>query len=223
MSVFVAGTDTGVGKTLVSALLLARYARELELVYWKPVATGAGVERDRTTLAELVPGAGTAAEAYLFADPVSPHLAARRAGESIELERVGARWRELRAVFSGAGFVVEGAGGLLVPLDDAGTLMADLVGALRLPVLLVARSGLGTINHTLLSLEALARRDLAVAGVVLSGSPDEENRKAIERLGGVEVLAQVPRLDEVNPATVAAAAAELDPTGALRPWLARAS
>ncbi|KAB2961909.1 MAG: dethiobiotin synthase [Thermoanaerobaculia bacterium] len=223
MSVFVAGTDTGVGKTLVSALLLARYARELELVYWKPVATGAGVERDRTTVAELVPGAGTAAEAYLFADAVSPHLAARREGEAIGLERIGARWRELSAVFPGAGFVVEGAGGLLVPLDDEGTLLTDLIATLGLPVVLVARSTLGTINHTLLSLEALARRDLALAGVVLCGPPDAENRRAIERLGGVEVIAEVPRLDAVAPATVAAAAAELDPSGALRPWLARAS
>jgi dethiobiotin synthase len=223
MSLFVAGTDTGVGKTLVSALLVARYARELELVYWKPVASGAATERDRTRVAELVPGAGTAAEAYLFADPVSPHLAARREGESIELERIGTRWRELSSVFPGAGFVVEGAGGLLVPLDDAGALLTDLIGVLRLPVLLVARSTLGTINHTLLSLEALARRDLAVAGVVLCGPRDEENRAAIERLGGVEVIAEVPHLAEVNPATVAAAAAELDPAGALRPWLARAS
>ena len=108
MSLFVAGTDTGVGKTLVSALLLGRYARELELVYWKPVATGADTERDRTRVAELVPGAGTAAEAYLFADPVSPHLAARREGETIELVRIGARWRELSSVFPGAGLVVEG-------------------------------------------------------------------------------------------------------------------
>jgi dethiobiotin synthase len=223
MSLFVAGTDTGVGKTLVSALLLARYARELELVYWKPVATGAGTERDRTRVADLAPGASTAAEAYLFADPVSPHLAARREGESIELERVASRWRELSSVFPGAGFVVEGAGGLLVPLDDAGALLTDLIGALRLPVLLVARSTLGTINHTLLSLEALAHRDLAVAGVVLCGPRDEENRAAIERLGGVEVIAEVPHLTGVDAATVAAAAAELDPAGVLRPWLARAS
>ena len=223
MSVFVAGTDTGVGKTLVAALLLARYRAEVELVYWKPVATGADVERDRTTVAELVPGAGTAAEAYLFADAVSPHLAARREGERIELGRVAARWRELSAVFPGAGFLVEGAGGLLVPLDDAGALMTDLIALLRLPVVLVARSTLGTINHTLLSLEALAHRELAVAGVVLCGPPDAENRRAIERLGGVEVIAEVPRLDAVDAGAVAAAAAELDPAGALRPWLVRAS
>lgn len=223
MSLFVAGTDTGVGKTVVAASLLARYARELGLVYWKPVATGSSVERDRETVEALVPGVSTVAEAYLFSDPVSPHLAARGEGERIELARILARWRELRSTFPGSGFVVEGAGGLLVPLDEAGTLLADLVVALRLPVLLVARSTLGTINHTLLSLEALARREVAVAGVALCGPPDPDNREAIERFGGVEVVAELPRLEAVDAASLATAAAELDPRGALRPWLGRAS
>jgi dethiobiotin synthase len=223
VSLFVAGTDTGVGKTVVAAAVLARYARELGLVYWKPVATGAAGERDRTTVEALVPGASTVAEAYLFGAAVSPHLAARTEGEHIEIARVLARWRELRSTFPGSGFVVEGAGGLLVPLDDAGTLLADLVGALRLPVLLVARSTLGTINHTLLTLEALGRRELAVAGVVLCGPPDKDNREAIEKFGGVEVVAELPWLEGVDAASLAAAAAELDPGGKLRPWLSRAS
>ncbi|HEV8629976.1 MAG TPA: dethiobiotin synthase [Thermoanaerobaculia bacterium] len=223
MSLFVAGTDTGVGKTLVCALLLARYRRERQLGYWKPVATGADVERDRTTVEALVPDAATMAEAYLFADPLSPHLAARRCGQRIELPRIVSRWRELRATFPDVELVVEGAGGLLVPLDEEGPLLVDLIAALELPVLLVGRSTLGTINHTLLSLEALRQRELVVAGVVLSGPLDSDNRQAIERLGGVEVLAEVPPLAEVDAAAVAAAAAGLDAAGALRPWLARAS
>ena len=165
MSLFVAGTDTGVGKTLVSALLVARYARELELVYWKPVASGAATERDRTRVAELVPGAGTAAEAYLFADPVSPHLAARREGESIELERIGARWRELSSVFPGAGFVVEGAGGLLVPLNEDQD-SADLMSEMGLPVILVVGMRLGCLNHALLTVDAMKWRGLKLAGWV---------------------------------------------------------
>ena len=223
MSLFLAGTDGGVGKTVMAAALLARYSRELGLVYWQPVATGSALARDRTTVEELVPGASTVAESYLFADAVSPHLAARAEGERIELARVLGRWRELRSTFPGSGFVVEGAGGLLVPLDDAGTLLADLVVALRLPVLLVARSSPGTINHTLLSLEALARREVAVAGVALCGPPDPDHRETIERFGGVEVVAELPRLEAVDAPTLAAAAAELDPRGTLRPWLARAS
>ncbi|HSM14977.1 MAG TPA: dethiobiotin synthase [Thermoanaerobaculia bacterium] len=223
MSLFVTGTDTGVGKTVVSALVLARYGRELALGYWKPVATGEATEHDRTTIEELVPGALTAAESYLFPTPVSPHLAARLDGERIELARVLARWNELSAVFPGTGFLVEGAGGALVPLDDSGTMMVDLIARLALPVLLVARSTLGTINHSLLTLEALRRRDLALAGVVLVGPPDEENRRAIERFGEVEVVSEVPALEAVDAGSIAAAAAEFDFGGALRPWLGRAS
>jgi len=223
MSLFVTGTDGGVGKTVVAALVLARYARELPLAYWQPVATGATDGRDRRTIEALVPGAVTAAEAYLFADSVSPHLAARREGLPIEPARVAARLAELDAVLPGRGWIVEGAGGVLVPLDEAGTTLADLAALLRLPALLVARSSPGTVNHTLLSLEALARREVAVAGVVLCGAPAPEERDAIERYGAVEVLAEVPRLPAVDAAIVAAAAAELDPAGALRPWLQPAS
>lgn len=220
MSLFVVGTDTGVGKTLAAAALLARYGGERPLVYWKPIATGSTDERDRDTVAALVPGVATAAEAYLFGDPVSPHLAARREGSTIELPRVAARWRELRATFAPAAFVIEGAGGVLVPLDEAGTLLVDLVAGLGAPALLVARSTLGTINHTLLSLEALRARDVEVAGVVLSGPPDAANREAIERFGGVEVVGELPPLPEVSAATVAAAAREFDVEGALASFLA---
>jgi dethiobiotin synthase len=220
VSLFVAGTDTGVGKTVVSALLLARYGAAGGPVYWKPIATGARDERDRDTVAELVPGATTAAEAYLFADPVSPHLAARRDGTPIELERIVSRWRELRRTFPERAFVVEGAGGLLVPLDESGTLVVDLVRALALPVLLVARSTLGTINHTLLSLEALRARAIDVAGVVLVGPPQAENREAIAARGRVHVIGEVPPLAAPSAGAVAAVAAELDPAGELGLWLA---
>jgi malonyl-CoA O-methyltransferase len=223
VSLFVAGTGAGVGKTLVAALLMARYRREVALVYWQPIATGAALGRDRATLEMLVPGASTAAEAYLFADPVAPYLAARREGDRIEGAKVLARWRELRAIFPGAGFLVEGTGGPLEPLDDGGLLLADLMIPLALPVLLVARAGPGAVNHTLLALEALRRRELAVAGVVLSGPPDADDRRAIERCGEVEVVGEVPLLEQVDAPGVAAAAAELDTANALRPWLARAS
>lgn len=195
MTLFVAGTDTGVGKTVVSALLVARYGGARPLGYWKPVATGAADERDRTTVEALVPGVTAPAEAYLFADPVSPHLAARREGVPIELARIAARFAELRAVWSDHAWVIEGAGGLLVPLDDAGTLQVELIRQLAAPLLLVARSTLGTINHTLLSLEAARRRSLPVAGVVLSGRPNADNREAIELFGGVPVVAELPRVE----------------------------
>jgi dethiobiotin synthase len=202
VSLFVAGTDTGVGKTVVSALLLARYGAAGGPVYWKPIATGARDERDRDTVAELVPGATTAAEAYLFADPVSPHLAARRDGTPIELERIVSRWRELRRTFPERAFVVEGAGGLLVPLDESGTLVVDLVRALALPVLLVARSTLGTINHTLLSLEALRARHLEPRALFLVGAPHASNRATLERMSGVARVFEVPAFAALDAATL---------------------
>ncbi|MFN7943512.1 MAG: dethiobiotin synthase [Thermoanaerobaculia bacterium] len=219
MSLFVTGTDTGIGKTVVAALILARYGRETPLVYWKPIATGARDGRDRERVAELVPRATTAAEAYLFADPVSPHLAAAREGLPIEIARIVGRYAELAVAHPEHRFVVEGVGGLLVPLDDAGTMMVDLVAALALPVLLVARSSLGTINHALLSLAELRRRALPVAGVVMVGPADADHRAAIERLGGVEVIAEVPRLESVDPSSIAEAARDFDPGGELQAWL----
>jgi dethiobiotin synthase len=205
VTLFVAGTDTGVGKTVVSALLVARYGAVRPLGYWKPVATGAADERDRTTVEVLAPGVVAPAEAYLFADPVSPHLAARREGVPIELGRIAARYSELRSVWPDHDWVVEGAGGLLVPLDDDGTLQVELVRQMAVPLLLVARSTLGTINHTLLTLEAARRRSLAIAGVVLSGPPNADNREAIERFGDVAVVAELPR---VEPLTLAALEAD---------------
>lgn len=204
MTLFAVGTDTGVGKTVVSALLVARYGALRPLGYWKPVATGAAEDRDRTTVEALVPGVVAPAEAYLFADPVSPHLAARREGIPIELGRIGARFSEMRAVWPEHGWVVEGAGGLLVPLDDDGTLQVELIRRMAMPVLLVARSTLGTINHTLLTLEAARRRSLAVAGVVLSGPPNADNRDAIERFGEVPVVAELPRIEPLTLASLQA-------------------
>jgi dethiobiotin synthase len=219
VSLFVVGTDGGVGKTLASAVILARYRAQRRMVYWKPVATGARVERDRDTIAALVPGIETAAEAYLFDEPVSPHLAARREGGAIELPRISTRWRELRTAFDGCGFVVEGAGGLLVPLDEGGTLLADLVAAIALPVLLVARSTSGAVNHTLLTLEALRTRAIEVAGVLLNGPPQAGNREAIERFGDVAVLAELPALGAAGASLIEATARGFDPDGALARWL----
>lgn len=223
MSLFVVGTGTGVGKTVVSALLLARFGRTGRLAYWKPVATGSDDDRDSTTVARLsgVPAAGILPECHHFAPPVSPHLAARLAGTTIEVAPLVAACRRHEATWSGPerGLVVEGVGGVLVPLNDRGDLLIDFLAAAARPCLVVAHAGLGTINHTLLTLEALAARRIAAVGVVLVGEPHGENRLAIERFGGVPVVAEVPVLEPLTPATVAAAAAELDPEGRLEPWL----
>jgi dethiobiotin synthetase len=210
---FVTGTDTGVGKTVVSAACLHRYANGGSLRYWKPVQTG--IEQDDDT-ASVVVLSGCGNDVVLDAGvrlphPVSPHLAARIAGEAIRIPALVDRFgRE-----ADAAWVVEGAGGVLVPLDDTVT-MTVLMQALALPVLVVSRSGLGTINHTLLTIEALRARRLRVAGVVMVGSPDQENRAAIERHGRVAVLGSLPLLEPLTADRLGAwARQELDPEGEL--------
>jgi len=215
----IVGTDTGVGKTVVSAIVCAAWAERQPVAYWKPVATGGypgDPDRDTATVARLLgPGIEILNETYLFPDPLSPHLAARLVGATIDpalLLRDLARYRAAGA--AGRALVVEGVGGLLVPLTDAGYLLADFLVAARLPCLLVARSTLGTINHTLLTLEALRAREIPIAGVVLDGPPNRENRRAIERLGRVPILAEISHLPLDRPA-IAAAARDFDPEGRL--------
>jgi dethiobiotin synthase len=191
---FITGTDTGVGKTALSALLCAA----LDAAYWKPIQTGTEVDSDGETVRAL---AGLAPqkifkEAYQFAPPVSPHLAAQLAGVRIDLAEI-----KLPSGAEDASLIVEGAGGVFVPLNEK-DLMVDLMRQLELPVLLAARSSLGTINHTTLSLAALRNAGVEVAGVVMIGAPNAENRAAIEEFGKVRVVGEIPWLAEMNRDTL---------------------
>ncbi len=206
--VFVTGTDTDVGKTVTCACLV----RAWDAAYWKPVQTGlasdAGDTATVSRLAELPPDC-VYAPAFTFQAPLSPHAAAAAEGASIAFETIAppAVSRPL---------VVEGAGGLMVPLDGS-HLMIDLVARLGLPAILVARSTLGTINHTLLSLEALRARGLAVAGVILNGPENPGNRDAIERYGKIRVLAELPRVEPLDAAAVRRLAGRMPSFAAVQP------
>jgi dethiobiotin synthase len=197
---FVTGTDTGVGKTITAAGLMHRYRGIRPLRYWKPIQTGIEIDDDTATVRRL----GACAEEEIFGQgvrlpkPVSPHLAAQWAGLRIDLG-------ELRGLLPHAdtSWIVEGAGGVLAPINESQT-MADWMGCLALPVLVVARSGLGTINHTLLTLEALRTRRLCVAGVLMIGEPNPDNRAAIEQYGRVPVLGEMPLLTPLDPGLLAA-------------------
>jgi dethiobiotin synthase len=197
---FVTGTDTDVGKTLVSSWLLT----QLDASYWKPVQAGVMPETDSSVvrrLAEIDPDR-ILPEAYVLPEAIAPHEAARRAGIVIDMAK-------FVPPVSDRLLVVEGAGGLMVPLTDTAYVI-DLAAELHLPVILVARSTLGTINHTLLSLEAIRRRGLPLAGVVINGPETPHNRAAIEHYGQVEVIAEIPWLDVVNRSTLLAIEPELD-------------
>jgi dethiobiotin synthase len=212
---FVTGTDTGVGKTIAAAALLHRFRARLpgrQVRYWKPIQTG--LEQDDDT-AEVIRLTEAGPEEIVtpgvrLPRPLSPHLAARLAGDPINLDEVV---HLVRAERGSARLIVEGAGGVLVPINDT-ALMADLMARLALPAVVVARTTLGTINHTLLTIEALHRRSIEVAGVIMIGEPNADNRDAIEHYGRVEVLGEMPRFEHLTARGLATwAASELDPAG----------
>lgn len=194
-SFFVTGTDTGVGKTVVSALLCVG----LDATYWKPIQTGTLEGTDTETVMQLaqLPRQKTLPESYRFKPPVSPHLAAKWAGVRIELRKI-----KMPALVQGP-LITEGAGGVLVPLNR-NQLMTDLMRHLNLPVVLVARTSLGTINHTLLSLAALRAARLDIRAVVMVGKPNRDNKTAIERYGQIPVAGTVPLLKKINRTALSA-------------------
>ena len=192
LQLVVCGTDTDVGKTVVSALLV----QGLGASYWKPVQSGLSEGSDRQQVIKLLnlPKQRWIPEAYVFQAPVSPHWAAER-----ESKRINPAHLRLPSVTSP--LVVECAGGLLVPLTRD-WLQIDQLERWRLPIVLVAHSGLGTLNHTLLSLEALKRRDLPVLGLILNGPCHADNPRTLEQLGNLPVLAQLPPLNPLNAETL---------------------
>ena len=222
--IFVTGTDTGIGKTLVTAALLALLRESgVDAVPMKPVQSGCELKDGKLTAPDLdfalaAAGMDAGDEAalmcpYKFEDACSPHLAAERAGEVIDIDRILSAFEQLASAHESV--IVEGAGGLMVPLTRE-VMMIDLATKLALPLLLVARPRLGTLNHTLLSLKALAQAGLTTLGVVINDATDEDwtyieedNRKTIASLGNVPVLAGLPHLsDPDDPAGILPACRE---------------
>jgi dethiobiotin synthetase len=183
---FVTGTDTGVGKTVLSALLVAA----LDAFYWKPIQSGASEGTDRRVVMQWarLPEERTFPENYCFDPPVSPHLAAQMNGTRIDLGRIHAPNE-----FQGYRIVAEGAGGVLTPLNETETLL-DLMRKLNFPVIVASRTSLGTINHTQLTVRALREGQLPVRGVVMIGEENTQNRRAIELYGKVPVIGHIPWL-----------------------------
>lgn len=185
----VTGTDTGIGKTVFSAALTAA----LGGYYWKPVQSGLDEETDSQTVQRLgrLPDDRILPETYRLQTPASPHFAARLDHVEIETGR-------LMPPVMDAPLIIEGAGGLLVPLTET-EVFADVFARWQIPVILCARTGLGTINHTLLSLEALRRRAIPVFGVAFIGDEQAETQRIIGAMGQVRVLGRLPRLDPLTP------------------------
>ncbi|MFN5193050.1 MAG: dethiobiotin synthase [Cyanobacteriota bacterium] len=212
MRLIIAGTDTDIGKTVVSALV----TQGLTAHYWKPVQSGLEGPTDSERVRALIdlPPQRLLPEAYRLTAPVSPHWAAERDGVLIEPARL--------ALPEAHPLVVETAGGLLVPLRRD-WLQIEQIAVWGLPVLLVARSGLGTLNHTLLSLEALRARSIPVLGLVLNGPPHADNPRTLEQFGGVPVLAELPPLDPLNGAQLARVWQASRLATSLQPWARQAA
>lgn len=198
-ALFVTGTDTDVGKSIVSALLTLG----LGASYWKPVQSGPGPDGTAGDSAYIQSLTGLPREHFLparhrLSQPLSPHAAAAIDGIDIHLSDF------VLPHHHHPHLIVEGAGGLLVPLNQQDYIL-DLIRQLQLPVVLVARSSLGTINHTLLSIEQLRRAEVPLLGVVMNGPKNQGNREAIAHYGQVPILLELEPLKPLNPASMQAA------------------
>jgi dethiobiotin synthase len=211
--IFVTGTDTNIGKTVVAAALMHRYREIGSLRYWKPIQTGIEQDDDTATVQALgcrpdevyVPG-------IRLTRPLAPYLAAELSGTKISIanliESVAEEPEKIR-------WVAEGAGGALVPINEK-EYMVDLMFHLAMPVLVVARTSLGTINHTLTTIEVLRNRTLNVAGVVMVGDSNPANREAVEKWGEIEVVGEMPMFPKLTADQLEGwATMDFDPKGKL--------
>jgi dethiobiotin synthetase len=191
----VAGTDTDVGKTVFSAGLV----RWLDGMYWKPVQAGLDGETDTDVVRRLaaLPPERVLPEAYRLRTPASPHWAAELDGITIDAARLAPAPTERP-------LIIETAGGLLVPLTRS-LLQIDAIATWRAPVILCARTRLGTLNHTFLSLEALRARKIPVLGIALIGAEHPDNARTLAELAGTKLLGRLPPLEPLDAPSLAAA------------------
>ena len=180
---FVTGTDTGVGKTLASLGLCLHFNAS----YWKPVQTGQPTDSD--FIKQFLPNSKIHPSVYNLKEPLSPNQASEKENITIDLKRI--------SIPQSPFLIVEGIGGVYVPLNHKDSLM-DLIKLIGLPLIVVARSGLGTLNHSLLTLEALKQRKFKIAGVILSGPKHDTNKRDIEKWSDTPVLLEIPPLSKIT-------------------------
>lgn len=212
--IFITGTDTDVGKTWVAAgLTAALRERGIKAVYFKPIQSGCPEEGGRliptdARLAQDVAGLTEPLEVLTpvaLRLPLAPGVAAAQAGVEVDLEQIATAFRDLAARYDF--LAVEGAGGLYVPLIGTHFLVLDLIRWLNLPLMVVAKSGLGTINHTVLTVKAAEAGNISVAGVILNRYPEspglaaETNPGVIAALTGVPILGRLPEVVDLNVAS----------------------
>jgi dethiobiotin synthetase len=179
---FVTGIGTDVGKTVASAILV----EALEADYWKPIQSGATTDSDRRTVQSLITNTKSVfhPEVYSLTEPLSPHAAAELDGVEIDLDKIVVPETENT-------LIIEGAGGLMVPLNYKGFMVVDLITYCKAEAILVSRNYLGSINHTLLSIEALINRNIPIKGIIINGAENKATERVILDTG-------VPMLGRIN-------------------------
>ncbi|MEH3115988.1 dethiobiotin synthase [Pedobacter terrae] len=190
---FITGIGTGIGKTLVSAIL----TEKLKADYWKPIQSGDLETSDSITINRLISNSRTVIhpESYRLTQPLSPHLSARLDGVEIDLNTIN-----LPATNNN--LIIEGAGGLMVPLND-NELIVDLIKKLEVEVILVSQNYLGSINHTLLSVNLLKQYEIPVKGIIFNGTENEETERYILRYTKIKKLGYIPSLNQIDSVHIA--------------------
>jgi len=190
---FITGIGTGIGKTLVSAIL----TEKLKADYWKPIQSGDLETSDSITINSLVSNSRTVIhpESYRLTQPLSPHLSARLDGIEIDLNQIN-------LPETNNNLIIEGAGGLMVPLNET-ELIVDLIKKLEVEVILVSQNYLGSINHTLLSVNLLRQYEIPVKGIIFNGTENEENERYILQYAKIKKLGYIPGLDQIDKAHIA--------------------
>jgi len=184
----ICGTDTDIGKTLISSF----FVKGLNSFYWKPIQSGIESQTDSQTvekLAQLSKGK-IIKEAYVFTKPLSPHWAA-------EIDQKTIKFDKLRLPKVQGSLIVETAGGLMVPITR-NFLQIDQIKQWNLPVILVCKSSLGTLNHTLLSIEALERRNIEILGLIVNGEKHLDNPKTLVDFSGIRLIAEFPYIKKMD-------------------------
>ena len=185
---FVTGIGTDVGKTVISAIL----TQKLQADYWKPIQAGELDNTDSMKVSQWVENSTSVIhpEVYRLTQPMSPHAAAERDGVNIEMGNI-------IIPKAARNLIIEGAGGLMVPLNQY-DLVIDLISHLQADAVLVSRHYLGSINHTILSIEALRSRNIAIAGIIFNGDENRDTESIIESVCAVPILGRIPKIDNLN-------------------------
>ena len=184
----ICGTDTDVGKTLISSF----FVRGLNSFYWKPIQSGIYKETDSEVVKRLsqVKSNKIIKEAYIFKEPVSPHWAS-------EIDQIKIEMKSLDLPKVNESLVLETAGGLMVPITR-NFLQIDQIKIWDLPVIIVCRSSLGTLNHTLLSIEALKKRGIKILGLVINGVNHLDNPRTLQEFSNLPIIAEFPFLKKID-------------------------